>query len=112
MRKLSLFSRLAAVLLTVMMTLPWQAFAQQQTPVTINLKRGEIYNGEWATHVFKVGSQNPGPMRTSGSVDFFPTQLENDEYGNKQYRIGNIYCPLTMSEGESVIKVQPAKDYD
>lgn len=112
MRKFTLFSRLAAVLLTVMMTLPWQAFAQQQTPVTINLKRGEIYKGEWATHVFKVESQNIGPMLTSGNVNIFPTQLENDEYGNKQYRIGNIYCPLSMSEGASTIMVQPAIEYD
>lgn len=111
MRKLSLFSRLAAMLLTVMMTLPWQAFAEDIN-VSINLKRGEIYKGEWAEHVFKVGSQNPGPRLESGSVDFFPTELENDEHGNKQYKIGNIYCPLTMSEGESVIKVQPAMDYD
>ncbi|MBQ8705498.1 MAG: hypothetical protein IJ548_04270 [Paludibacteraceae bacterium] len=107
----TLFSRLAAVLLTVMMTLPWQAFAEDIN-VSINLKRGEIYKGEWATHVFKVESQNPGPMLISGNVDIFPTELENDEYGNKQYKIGNIYCPLSMSEGESVIKVQPAMDYD
>ena len=108
MRKLSLFSRLAAVLLTVMMALPWQAFAEE---VELNLKKGEIYKGEWATHVFKVGSQNPGPMLTSGgNVDFFPTELENDEHGNKQYKIGNIYCPMT--EGTSTILVQPAIEYD
>lgn len=111
MRKLSLFSRLAAMLLMVMMTLPWQAFAEDIN-VSINLKRGEIYKGEWAEHVFKVGSQNSRPMLTSGSVDFFPTELEDDEHGNKQYKIGNIYCPLSMSEGASTIMVQPAKDYD
>lgn len=110
MRKLSLFSRLAAVLLTVMMTLPWQAFAEDIN-VTINLKRGEIYSGEWATRIFK--GQNATPFLQSGSVDIFPTELpEQDVHGNRQFQIGNIYCPLTMTEGASVIKVQPAIDYD
>ena len=94
-----------------MMTLPLQAFAEDIN-VSINLKRGEIYKGEWAEHVFKVGSQNTGPRLESGSVDFFPTELENDEHGNKQYKIGNIYCPLSMSEGASTIMVQPAIEYD
>ena len=112
MRKtFTLFSQLAAVLLTVMMTLPCQAFAEDIN-VSINLKRGEIYKGEWATRTFKGETQETKPFLQSGSVDIFPTELEDDEHGNKQYKIGNIYCPLTMSEGESVIKVQPAKDYD
>lgn len=105
------FCRLVAVLLTAMMVFPLQTFAEDIN-VSINLKRGEIYKGEWATHVFKVESQNPGPMLISGNVDIFPTELENDEQGNKQYKIGNIYCPSSMSEGASVIKVQPAMDYD
>lgn len=108
-KRFTLFSRLAAVLLTVMMTLPWQAFAEE---IELNLKKGEIYSGEWAEHVFKVGSQNPGPMLTSGNVDIFPIQLENDVYENKQYKIGNIYCPLSMSEGTSTIMVQSAIEYD
>ncbi len=107
MRKLFTLSRLAAFLLTAMLALPLQTFAED---IQLNLKKGEIYNGEWATHVFKVGSQNPGPMLTSGNVDFFPTELENDEHGNKQYKIGNIYCPMT--EGTSTILVQPAIEYD
>ena len=109
MRKLSLFSRLAAVLLTVMMTLSWQAFAED---IQLNLKKGEIYKGEWATHVFKVESQqNPGPMLTSGNVDIFPTELpEQDVHGNRQFQIGNIYCPMT--EGKSTILVQAAVEYD
>ena len=109
MRKLSLFGRLAAVLLTVMMTLSWQAFAEE---IELNLKKGEIYKGEWATHVFKVESpQNPGPMLTSGNVDIFPTELpEQDVHGNRQFQIGNIYCPMT--EGTSTILVQPAIEYD
>ena len=112
MRKLSLFSRLAAVLLTVMMTLSWQAFAEDIN-VSINLKRGEIYSGEWATRTFKGETQNTKPFLQSGSVDIFPTELpEQDVHGNRQFQIGNIYCPLTMSEGASVIKVQPAMDYD
>ena len=112
MRKLSLFSRLAAVLLTVMMTLSWQAFAEDIN-VSINLKRGAIYSGEWATRTFKGETQNTKPFLQSGSVDIFPTELpEQDVHGNRQFQIGNIYCPLTMSEGASVIKVQPAMDYD
>ena len=109
MRKTFTFSRLAALLLTAMMTLPWHAFAEDIN-VSINLKRGEIYKGEWATRTFKGESAEPSLQ--SGSINIFPTELENDEYGNKQYKIGNIYCPLTMSEGESVIKVQSAMDYD
>lgn len=113
MRKtFTLFSRLAAVLLTVMMILPWQAFAEDIN-VSINLKRGEIYKGEWATRTFKGETQNTKPFLQSGSVDIFPTELpEQDVHGNRQFQIGNIYCPSSMSEGASVIKVQPAKDYD
>ena len=112
MRKLSLFSRSAAVLLTVMMTLSWQAFAEEIN-VSINLKRGEIYKGEWATRTFKGETQNTKPFLQSGSVDIFPTELpEQDVHGNRQFQIGNIYCPSSMSEGASVIKVQPAMDYD
>ena len=112
MRKLSLFSRLAAVLLTVMMTLSWQAFAEEIN-VSINLKRGEIYKGEWATRTFKGETQNTKPFLQSGSVDIFPIELpEQDVHGNRQFQIGNIYCPSSMSEGASVIKVQPAMDYD
>ena len=105
MRKLSLFSRLAAVLLTVMMTLPWQAFAEE---VELNLKKGEIYNGEWATRIFK--GPNAMPFLQSGNVDFFPVNLGIDEFSHNQYKIGPIYC--LMSEGTSVIKVQPETVYD
>ena len=95
-----------------MMTLSWQAFAEDIN-VSINLKRGEIYSGEWATRTFKGETQNTKPFLQSGSVDIFPTELpEQDVHGNRQFQIGNIYCPLTMSEGASVIKVQPAMDYD
>ena len=93
-----------------MLALPWQAFAED---IQLNLKKGEIYKGEWATHVFKVESQNPGPFLdyglSDGNIYIWPTQLEDDEYSNKQYRIGNIYC---QSAGTSVIKVQPAVEYD
>jgi hypothetical protein len=109
MRKTITFSRLVALLLTAMLALPWQAFAEE---IELNLKKGEIYKGEWATHVFKVESpQNPGPMLTSGNVDIFPTELpEQDVHGNRQFQIGNIYCPMT--EGTSTILVQPAIEYD
>ncbi len=105
MRKLSLFSRLAAVLLTVMMTLPWQAFAEE---VELNLKKGEIYNGEWATRTFK--GQYAEPFLQSGNVDIFPIDLGIDEFSHNQYKMGPIYC--IMSEGTSVIKIQPETKYD
>ena len=105
MRKLSLFSRLAAVLLTVMMTLPWQAFAED---IQLNLKKGEIYNGEWATRTFK--GPNARPFLQSGNVDIFPIDLGIDEFSHNQYKMGPIYC--IMSDGTSVIKIQPETKYD
>ena len=105
MRKLSLFSRLAAVLLTVMMTLPWQAFAED---IQLNLKKGEIYNGEWATRTFK--GQYAEPFLQSGNVDIFPIDLGIDEFSHNQYKMGPIYC--IMSDGTSVIKIQPETKYD
>ena len=105
MRKLSLFSRLAAVLLTVMMTLSWQAFAED---IQLNLKKGEIYNGEWATRIFK--GQYAEPFLQSGNVDIFPVDLGTDEFSHNQYKMGPIYC--IMSDGTSVIKIQPETKYD
>ena len=105
MRKFTLFSRLAAVLLTVMMTLPWQAFAEE---VELNLKKGEIYKGEWATRTFK--GPNARPSLQSGNVDIFPVDLGIDEYSHNQYKMGPIYC--RMNEGTSIIKIQPEVIYD
>lgn len=115
MRKLTLFSRLAALLLTAMMTLPLQTFAQlPEIPVTINCKMGEIYDGEWASHIFKGDTENSKPSLTypsANNISIYPVELsEQDEHGDKQFQIGNIYC--IMKEGVSTIKVQPAKVYD
>ena len=105
MRKSTLFSRLAAILLMVMTTLPWQAFAED---VELNLKKGEIYNGEWATRIFK--GQYAEPFLQSGNVDIFPVDLGTDEFSHNQYKMGPIYC--IMSDGTSVIKIQPETKYD
>jgi hypothetical protein len=88
MRKLTLFSRLAAFLLTAMMTLPWQAFAQlPEIPVTINCKMGEIYSGEWASHIFKGDTENSKPSETypsANNISIYPVELpEQDEHGDK-----------------------------
>lgn len=88
-----------------MMTLPWQAFAEE---VELNLKKGEIYNGEWATRTFK--GQYAEPFLQSGNVDIFPIDLGIDEFSHNQYKMGPIYC--IMSEGTSVIKIQPETKYD
>ena len=89
MRKLSLFSRLAAVLLTVMMTLSWQAFAED---IQLNLKVGEIYSGDLSARIFKGDNALPFLDWTSdGNVYIFPKDLGLDEFSHKQYQIGNIY---------------------
>ena len=89
----------------VMTTLPWQAFAED---VELNLKKGEIYNGEWATRIFK--GQYAEPFLQSGNVDIFPVDLGTDEFSHNQYKMGPIYC--IMSDGTSVIKIQPETKYD
>lgn len=88
-----------------MMTLPWQAFAEE---IELNLKKGEIYNGEWATRIFK--GQYAEPFLQSGNVDIFPVDLGTDEFSHNQYKMGPIYC--IMSDGTSVIKIQPETKYD
>ncbi len=107
MRKLSLFSRLAAVLLTVMMTLSWQAFAED---IQLNLKVGEIYSGDLSARIFKGDNALPFLDWTSdGNVYIFPKDLGLDEFSHKQYQIGNIYC---QRAGTSYIKIQPETVYD
>ncbi len=105
MRKTITFSRLVALLLTAMLTLPLQTFAED---VELNLKKGEIYNGEWATRTFK--GQYAEPFLQSGNVDIFPVDLGTDEFSHNQYKMGPIYC--IMSDGTSVIKIQPETKYD
>ncbi len=105
MRKTFTFSRLAALLLTAMLTLPLQTFAED---VELNLKKGEIYNGEWATRTFK--GPNARPFLQSGNVDIFPVDLGTDEFSHNQYKMGPIYC--LMNEGTSIIKIQPETVYD
>ena len=105
MRKLFTLSRLAALLLTAIMALPLQTFAED---VELNLKKGEIYNGEWATRTFK--GPNARPFLQSGNVDIFPVDLGTDEFSHNQYKMGPIYC--IMSDGTSVIKIQPETKYD
>ena len=107
MRKLSLFSRLAAVLLTVMMTLSWQAFAED---IQLNLKVGEIYSGDLSERIFKGDNALPFLDGTSeGNVYIFPKNLGLDEFSHRQYQIGNIYC---QRAGTSYIKIQPETVYD
>jgi len=96
---------LAALLLTAMMTLPLQTFAED---VELNLKKGEIYNGEWATRTFK--GQYAEPFLELGNVNIFPVNLGQDEFSHNQYKMGPIYC--IMSDGTSVIKIQPETKYD
>ena len=96
---------MAALLLTAMLTLPLQTFAED---VELNLKKGEIYNGEWATRIFK--GDNAEPFLQSGNVDIFPVDLGTDEFSHNQYKMGPIYC--IMSDGTSVIKIQPETKYD
>lgn len=105
MRKTFTFSRLAALLLTAMLTLPLQTFAED---VELNLKKGEIYNGEWATRTFK--GPNARPFLQSGNVDIFPVDLGTDGFSHNQYKMGPIYC--LMNEGTSIIKIQPETVYD
>ncbi len=96
---------MAALLLTAMLTLPLQTFAED---IQLNLKKGEIYNGEWATRTFK--GPNARPFLQSGNVDIFPVDLGIDEFSHNQYKMGPIYC--IMSDGTSVIKIQPETKYD
>ncbi|MBR1473756.1 MAG: hypothetical protein IJ602_05800 [Paludibacteraceae bacterium] len=105
MRKTFTFSRLAALLLTAMLALPLQTFAED---VELNLKQGEIYNGDWAKRIFK--GPNARPFLQSGNVDIFPVDLGTDEFSHNQYKMGPIYC--LMSEGTSVIMIQPETVYD
>lgn len=107
MRKFTLFSRLAAILLMVMMTLPWQAFAED---IELNLKVGEIYTGNLSERIFKGPSARPFLDGSSdGNVYIFPVDLGTDEFGHNQYKIGNIYA---QREGTSYIKIQPETVYD
>lgn len=105
MRKTFTLSRLASLLLTAMLALPLQTFAED---VELNLKKGEIYNGEWATRTFK--GPNARPFLQSGNVDIFPVDLGTDEFSHNQYKMGPIYC--LMNEGTSIIKIQPETVYD
>lgn len=107
MRKLFTLSRLAAFLLTVMMTLPWQAFAEE---IELNLKVGEIYSGDLSERIFKGDNALPFLDGASdGNVYIFPKDLGLDGFSHKQYQIGNIYC---QSAGTSYIKIQPETVYD
>lgn len=107
MRKTITFSRLAAFLLTAMLALPLQTFAED---IQLNLKKGEIYNGEWATRIFKGDNALPFLDGASdGNVYIFPKDLGLDGFSHKQYQIGNIYC---QSAGTSYIKIQPETVYD
>ena len=107
MRKFTLFSRLAAILLMVMMTLPWQAFAED---IQLNLKVGEIYSGDLSERIFKGPSARPSLDGSSdGNVYIFPKDLGLDEFEHNQYQIGNIYA---QREGTSYIKIQPETVYD
>ena len=107
MRKLSLFSRLAAVLLTAMMSLPLQTFAED---IELNLKVGEIYSGDLTERIFKGPNAQPFLDGSSdGNVYIFPIDLGTDEFEHNQYKIGNIYAQRT---GTSYIKIQPETVYD
>lgn len=107
MRKTFTFSRLAAFLLTVMMTLPWQAFAEE---IELNLKVGEIYSGDLTERIFKGPNAQPFLDGSSdGNVYIFPIDLGTDEFEHNQYKIGNIYAQRT---GTSYIKIQPETVYD
>ncbi len=107
MRKTFTFSRLAAFLLTVMMILPWQAFAEE---IELNLKVGEIYSGDLSERIFKGDNALPFLDGASdGNVYIFPKDLGLDEFSHRQYQIGNIYA---QREGTSYIKIQPETVYD
>ncbi|MBQ7438621.1 MAG: hypothetical protein IJV28_01475 [Paludibacteraceae bacterium] len=107
MRKTFTFSRLAAFLLTVMMILPWQAFAEE---IELNLKVGEIYSGDLTERIFKGPNAQPFLDGSSdGNVYIFPIDLGTDEFEHNQYKIGNIYAQRT---GTSYIKIQPETVYD
>ena len=107
MRKTFSFSRLAAVLLTAMMSLPLQTFAED---IELNLKVGEIYSGDLTERIFKGPNAQPFLDGSSdGNVYIFPVDLGTDEFEHNQYKIGNIYAQRT---GTSYIKIQPETVYD
>ena len=90
-----------------MMTLSWQAFAED---IQLNLKVGEIYSGDLSARIFKGDNALPFLDWTSdGNVYIFPKDLGLDEFSHKQYQIGNIYC---QRAGTSYIKIQPETVYD
>ena len=107
MRKTITFSRLAAFLLTAMLALPLQTFAED---IELNLKVGEIYSGDLTERIFKGPNAQPFLDGSSdGNVYIFPVDLGTDEFEHNQYKIGNIYAQRT---GTSYIKIQPETVYD
>lgn len=107
MRKTITFSRLAAFLLTAMLALPLQTFAED---IQLNLKVGEIYSGDLSERIFKGPNAQPFLDGSSdGNVYIFPIDLGTDEFEHNQYKIGNIYAQRT---GTSYIKIQPETVYD
>ena len=108
MRKtFTLFSRLAAVLLTAMMVFPLQTFAED---IQLNLKVGEIYSGDLTERIFKGPNALPILDGSSdGNVYIFPIDLGTDEFEHNQYKIGNIYA---QREGTSYIKIPTETVYD
>lgn len=95
------------MLLTVMMTLPWQAFAEE---IELNLKVGEIYSGDLTERIFKGPNALPILDGSSdGNVYIFPIDLGTDEFEHNQYKIGNIYA---QREGTSYIKIPTETVYD
>ena len=107
MRKTFSFSCLAAVLLTAMMSLPLQTFAED---IELNLKVGEIYSGDLTERIFKGPNAQPFLDGSSdGNVYIFPIDFGTDEFEHNQYKIGNIYA---QSTGTSYIKIQPETVYD
>lgn len=107
MRKTITFSRLAAFLLTAMLALPLQTFAED---IQLNLKVGEIYSGDLSERIFKGDNALPFLDGASdGNVYIFPKDLGLDEFSHRQYQIGNIYA---QREGTSYIKIQPETVYD
>lgn len=90
-----------------MMTLSWQAFAEE---IELNLKVGEIYSGDLTERIFKGPNALPFLDGSSdGNVYIFPIDLGTDVFEHNQYKIGNIYAQRT---GTSVIKIQPETVYD
>ena len=91
-----------------MMTLPWQAFAED---IQLNLKVGEIYSGDLTERIFKGPNAQPflDYYSSDGNVYIFPIDLGTDVFDHNQYKIGNIYAQRT---GTSVIKIQPETKYD